>query len=124
MTPVPAGTVSTVQRCDHCRGIACRDEALADLQRQWFLWPKHDTRDLDPGAARTGKRWDKMTDVPCPMCGKTMRHEQAPGQEHIRLDRCGPCGITFFDAGEITDLRYDTLADTLRGLIAKLRSKL
>ena len=40
---------------------------------------------------------------------------------NIRLDRCAPCGITYFDAGEMTDLRYDTLADTVRGLIARLR---
>ncbi|MDH4164890.1 MAG: hypothetical protein OEY13_01985 [Gammaproteobacteria bacterium] len=35
-------------------GIACNDEALADLQRQWFLWPMHDPREIDPGAARGG----------------------------------------------------------------------
>ena len=42
---------------------------------------------------------------------------QAQGQEHIRLDRCDPCRLTFFDAGEMTDLRYDTLADTVRALV-------
>jgi hypothetical protein len=121
MNVFSAGFAATINRCESCHGIACQDEALADLQRQWFLWPKHDTRELDPGAAREGKRWNAMTEVPCPNCGKTMHSIQAEGQEHIRLDRCTPCGITFFDAGEMTDLRYDTLADTVRGIIARLR---
>jgi hypothetical protein len=29
--------------------------------------------------------------------------------------------MTFFDAGEMTDLRFDTLADSVRGLLARLR---
>jgi Zn-finger nucleic acid-binding protein len=123
MNPFSAGFTATVHRCENCHGIACNDADLDDLQRQWFLWPKHDTRDLDTGTARAGKHWNKMTEVACPACGKPMRSEHAPGQEHIRLDRCQPCGITFFDAGEMTDLRYDTLADTVRGLIAKLRRR-
>jgi predicted RNA-binding Zn-ribbon protein involved in translation (DUF1610 family) len=123
MNPFSAGFAATVHRCENCHGIAASDAALDDLQRQWFLWPRHDSRDLDTGAAREGKRWNAMTEVPCPGCGKTMRSVQAQGQEHIRLDRCQPCGITFFDAGEMTDLRYDTLADTVRGLIAKLRRR-
>ena len=32
-------------------------------------------------------------------------------------------GMAEIDAGEMTDLRYDTLADTVRGLIAKLRRR-
>jgi len=121
MNEVPAGFAATIHRCESCHGIACNDDALEDLQRQWFLWPKHDTRDLDTGMARDGRRWNEKVDVPCPACGAAMHRAQAPGQEHIRLDRCTPCGLTFFDAGEMTDLRYDTLADTVRGIIARLR---
>jgi acetone carboxylase gamma subunit len=121
MNTVPAGFAATINRCERCHGIACNDDALSDLQRQWFLWPKHDTRELDPGLAREGRRWNEMTEVQCPGCGKQMHTIEATGQEHIRLDRCTPCGITFFDAGEMTDMRYDTLADAVRGLIARLR---
>jgi hypothetical protein len=40
------------------------------------------------------------------------------------VHRCESChGIECNDAGEVTDLRYDTLADTVRGLIAKLRRR-
>ena len=56
-----------------------------------------------------------------PRLRRTMRTVQAQGQEHIRLDRCDPCRLTFFDAGEMTDLRYDTLADTVRALVARIR---
>jgi Zn-finger nucleic acid-binding protein len=121
MTEVPAAFAASVNRCDSCHGIACEDESLSALQRQWFLWPKHDPRDIDSGAARDGRRWNEVTNVACPGCGVAMRTIQAPGQEHIRLDRCDRCHLTFFDAGEMTDLRYDTLADTVRGLVARLR---
>jgi len=121
MLEIPAAFAASVHRCENCHGIACEDESLSALQRQWFLWPRHDPRDIDSGAAREGRRWNEMTDVDCPSCGARMRAIQAEGQEHIRLDRCDPCGLTFFDAGEMTDLRYDTLADSVRGLIARVR---
>jgi hypothetical protein len=121
MTSVPAGYAATVERCDRCHGIACSDDALANLQRQWFLWPKHDPAELDPGRARDGRRWNEVTEVPCPSCGRAMQLFKPAGQAHIRLDRCAPCQLTFFDAGEMTDLRYETLADNFRGLIARWR---
>jgi Zn-finger nucleic acid-binding protein len=121
MNAVAAGFAATIHRCENCHGIACNDDALSDLQRQWFLWPKHDPREIDPGAARDGRRWNDKSDVPCPGCGAQMHTIQAPGQQHIRLDRCVPCRMTFFDAGEMTDLRFDTLADSVRGLLARLR---
>jgi hypothetical protein len=95
LSPFSAGFSATIHRCENCHGIACSDDALSDLQRQWFLWPKHDPREIDPGARREGRRWNEKSDVPCRM--------------------------TFFDAGEMTDLRFDTLADSLRGLMARLR---
>jgi hypothetical protein len=121
MTLVPAGFAAMVNRCESCHGILCNDDALADLQRQWFLWPKHDPREIDPGTAREGRRWNEMTDVPCPSCGVPMATIQAPEQQHIRLDRCLACRATFFDAGEMTDLRFDTLADSMRGLLLRWR---
>ncbi len=77
--PVAAGFSATIHRCENCHGIACNDDALSDLQRQWFLWPKHDPREIDPGAARDGRRWNEKSDVPCPGCGAQMHTIQAPG---------------------------------------------
>lgn len=121
MSAVAVGSAATVHRCVSCHGIACHDDALSHLQRQWFLWPKSDPREIDPGAAHEGRRWNDKSDVPCPACGSQMQTIQAPGQKHIRLDRCVPCGMTFFDAGEMTDMRFETLADSIRGLVSKMR---
>jgi len=121
MLEIPAAYATSVSRCENCHGIACQDDALSSLQRQWFLWPKHDPREIDSGTAREGRRWNELKDVACPGCGAAMCTVQAPGQEHIRLDRCNPCGLTFFDAGEMSDLRYETLADSVRGMIVKTR---
>ena len=121
MVEVPASFSASVTRCQNCHGIACPDDALSSLQRHWFLWPKHDPSDIDSGTAREGRRWDELADVACPGCGATMATIQVPGQKHIRLERCVPCRLTFFDAGEMTDLRYETLADSVRDLVTKLR---
>jgi hypothetical protein len=121
MTSVQAGYAASVERCDVCHGIACSDGALADLQRQWYLWPRHDSAALDSGAARDGRRWNELAEVACPSCSRAMQVVRPEGQVHIRLDRCASCQLTFFDAGEMTDLRYETLADTFRGLIARWR---
>ena len=120
MTQVPVAHGAHVERCDRCHGIACNDHALSALQRQWLLWPKADPRTVDQGSPGEGRRWDTITDVACPGCGRTMQVVEAPGQEHIRLDRCAACGMTFFDAGEMTDLRFQTLSDTLRRLLKRL----
>jgi hypothetical protein len=54
MSAVAAGFVATVHRCDGCHGIACQDDALLHLQRQWFLRPQHDLREIDPGQQDAG----------------------------------------------------------------------
>jgi Zn-finger nucleic acid-binding protein len=119
MSLVPVASGAQVERCDGCQGIACSDSALTALERQWFLWPATDPSDLDPGSARVGRRWDRVRSVPCPACGRTMLCTEVAEQEHIRLDRCRPCGLTFFDAGEMTDLRFRTLLDVLRRLLRR-----
>jgi Zn-finger nucleic acid-binding protein len=119
MNAVPVASGAQVERCDRCHGIACGDRALSALQRQWFLWPKADPNLIDPGGSSEGRRWARMTDVSCPACGQAMQTVEVPGQEHIRLDRCEACALTFFDAGEMTDMRFMTLSDSLRRLFRR-----
>ena len=38
-------------------------------------------------------------------------------QTHIWYEACAECGGMFFDAGEFTDLKYDTFMDRLRDLL-------
>ena len=119
MSLVPVAAGAGVERCDGCHGIVCSDVALSALQRHWFLWPRTDPTDVDPGPARVGRRWDRVAHVPCPACAKTMTRTEVAEQEHIQLDRCEPCGLTFFDAGEMTDMRFRTLADVWRRLLKR-----
>jgi Zn-finger nucleic acid-binding protein len=120
MAPVPVAPGAQVERCDRCQGIACNDHALSALQRQWFLWPKSDPRTFDRGSPSEGRRWDAVNEVACPGCGRTLQAIEVPGQEHILLDRCAACGMTYFDAGEMTDLRFRTLSDAVRRLFKRL----
>ena len=121
MSAISATYGARVERCDHCHGILCSDAALSQLHRQWFFWPKSDTAGFDTGAAADGRRWNRIQDVACPACGKAMSVVGAPGQQHIELERCNGCGLTFFDAGEMTDLRYKTFADWVRDRLHALK---
>ena len=38
-------------------------------------------------------------------------------QTHIWFEACPECGGMFFDAGEFTDLKYDTLMDRIRDFV-------
>ena len=122
MEAVVAPYGATVERCEHCAGIVCNDHALTMLQRQWFFWPRSDTRSVDVGRAADGRKWNALREIACPSCAQGMVTVNAPGQEHIELERCTDCSLTFFDAGEMTDLRYRTLADWVRGWVHSLRS--
>src|SRR5262245_35533081 len=79
---------SDVHRCEACRGIFCSHEALASLERHWFLWPKTGTDDLDEGKSRVARLHDRLTNIRCPACEARMEQVAAPEQEHITLDRC------------------------------------
>ena len=43
-----------------------------------------------------------------------MDKESDEHQKHIWFERCGQCEGMWFDAGEFSDLKYDTLMDRLR----------
>ena len=42
-------------------------------------------------------------------------------QPHIRYEQCPDCGRIWFDAGEFTDWKYDTLMDRFRAWFANAR---
>lgn len=114
MVAVPAPKGLAVERCDRCGGLLCSDAALAGLERHWFLWPTSSIDDIDTGKPSDGRRWNTMRRIACPSCGSPMTAENAADQTHIELERCASCQLTFFDAGEMTDLRYKTFADWIR----------
>ena len=53
----------------------------------------------------------------CPECGVEMEKTADEKQTHIWYENCGQCGGVFLDAGEFTDLKYDTFMDRIRDLV-------
>ena len=116
MSKARAAYGDTVDRCDHCHGLFVNESALEKLQREWFLWPKADFRQLDSGNSGLGRPLDDIGDIHCPACGSQMSAISVRDQTHIWLEQCSACNGVFFDAGELTDLRYKTIVDRVRDL--------
>jgi hypothetical protein len=68
-----------------------------------------------------GKEFNKIVDVDCPRCGKKMDKIADPKQSHIWYEACPEHGM-YFDAGEFTDYKYETLLDKFRDLITGKRN--
>jgi Zn-finger nucleic acid-binding protein len=69
-----------------------------------------------------GKEYNKIDDVDCPRCQTRMEKVADPKQPHIWYERCPNEHGMFFDAGEFTDYKYETLMDKFRDLITGKRS--
>ncbi len=117
MTGVLATDGKTVDRCAGCHGLFVSRNALQLLERNWFLWPESDSHNVDSGDPVVGKRFDEIGKIDCPACGSGMTPISAPDQPHIWLEQCRACQGVFFDAGELTDLRYHTMADWVRDFL-------
>lgn len=117
MTEVLAAYGKTVDRCDRCHGLFVNRNALAMLERDWLFWPKSDSHSIDSGDPAIGKRFDEVGAIDCPACSVRMAAISMPEQLHIWVEQCPSCDGIFFDAGELTDLRYDTMRDWLRDFL-------
>ena len=60
---------------------------------------------------------DKLDNICCPEDGVTMVRKTDEQQSHIWYESCTVCGGLYFDAGEFTDLKYDTLMDRVRDFV-------
>lgn len=98
-----------VHRCDQCGGLYCKPQALTEMKREWMSEVV-----LDTGNPRVGKKYDEIGDIDCPECGIPMDKAYDPSQKHIWFETCGQCEGMYFDAGEFSDLKYDTFMDRLR----------
>jgi Zn-finger nucleic acid-binding protein len=101
-----------VLRCSDCGGLWCKPAVLLEMKKEWMSEAV-----LDAGDPRLGKALNKLDDIDCPECGVRMTKTSDSRQTHIWYETCGQCGGLFLDAGEFTDLKYDTLMDRLRGLV-------
>jgi len=77
---------------------------------------------VDSGDPETGKEYNKIDEVDCPRCGERMQKVSDPDQPHIWYETCAEHGM-YFDAGEFTDYKYETLLDKFRDLVTGKRAQ-
>ena len=101
-----------VKRCDECAGMFCKPEVLVEMKREWMSEVV-----LDVGDPKLGRAYDEIGDINCPECAVPMEKKADDHQKHIWFEQCHQCEGIFLDAGEFTDLKFDTLMDRLRDLL-------
>ncbi|MFK7914863.1 MAG: zf-TFIIB domain-containing protein [Pseudomonadales bacterium] len=109
--------VIAIHRCTDCAGLFCKPEALAEMKREWMAEAV-----LDVGDPKVGKALNQLEDVQCPECGTRMLETADERQTHIWFEECPSCQGIWLDAGEFTDLKYDTLLDRVKSLLQAKRS--
>ena len=110
MEEVTYGKDMTIDRCTSCKGI------WFDLGEAEMLKSKWMSEFIDSGDPVIGKEYNKVVDINCPICAKAMDKVADPTQPHIWYEVCPEHGM-YFDAGEFTDYKYETLMDKVRDLI-------
>lgn len=106
----------TVHRCGDCAGLFCKPEMLAQMKQEWLSEAV-----LDIGDPKVGRALNEIANVHCPECQSVMRETVDERQTHIWFEECPSCLGIWLDAGEFTDLKYDTLLDRIKSLLAGRR---
>lgn len=100
----------TIDRCMSCRGI------WFDIGEAELLKDKWMADFIDDGDPAVGREHNEIRDINCPRCGKKMAELNDPVQTHIQYEACDEHGL-YFDAGEFTDYKYETLMDIFRDFV-------
>lgn len=106
------GEMIIVHRCDVCAGLWCKPDALVRMKEAWLAEAV-----LDIGDPQVGDRLDAVGNINCPEGHGKMENSVDPRQRHIWFEECTTCGGIYLDAGEFTDLKYETLLDHVRGFL-------
>ena len=99
-----------VERCTDCGGIwfdpleKDRLKALAGAEQ------------IDIGDAKTGAVYNKVDRIDCPVCHTQMLRMVNARQPHIWFESCSVCHGVFFDAGEFTDFKSETILDFFKDI--------
>ena len=104
-----------VDRCTNCEGI------WFDMLEAQHLKEIEGSEAIDRGDKDMGKSFDAMGDIDCPKCHVKMIRMVDPQQPHIHFESCATCYGLYFDAGEFTDYKEETILDFFRDLFAKER---
>ena len=106
------GPTITVDRCGNCFGLWVAPEVLVEMRREWMA-----ESFLDIGHPEVGRKYDRIDDIECPECHVKMDKIMDPVQTHIWMETCPGCEKIFLDAGEFSDLKYETFMDKLKDLM-------
>lgn len=104
----------TVDRCTNCKGIWFDIGEAELLKEKWM------SDYIDSGDPVVGQKYNEIRDINCPRCGKQMEQLNDPVQTHIQYEGCAEHGM-YFDAGEFTDYKYETLMDIFRDFVAAIK---
>lgn len=104
----------TVDRCTNCKGIWFDIGEAEQLKEKWM------SDFIDSGDPGVGREHNKIRDIDCPRCGRKMELLNDPVQKHIQYEGCADHGM-YFDAGEFTDYKYETLMDIFRDFVFAIK---
>jgi len=110
------GPEIALERCTECYGLMVEAAVLQAMKSEWMV-----ETFLDIGHPRVGRQFDKIDDIECPVCRVKMDTVTDARQTHIWLEVCPSCDRVFLDAGEFSDLKYETLSDRIKGLLRRRR---
>ena len=97
-----------VERCTKCRGLWLDQMEQEKISRAG-------AESVDVGDAKQGHELSRDPQkLSCPACHTPMVRMVDVKQPHIWYEGCSVCGGTFFDAGELRDLKSRTLLDWLK----------
>ncbi len=106
-----------VDQCTRCYGLLVPPGTTQKLLAIWGP----DTN-VDTGSDTLGKKFDAFDDIDCPKCNVKMDKIEDQSQPHIWIESCAVCGSTFYDAGELTDLKEKTVSDYFKRFLKGSRS--
>ena len=116
LTPITIGEDINAHRCDTCFGLWSQPDELLRMQKEWMSEAL-----VDVGNPKIGAALNKVKNPPCPLGHGPMQTRADPDQPHICFEECETCGGIFLDAGEFTDLKFNTLLDWLKARLVKRR---
>ena len=75
---------------------------------------------VDDGDRLLGRKHNEIRNINCPRCDKPMKQLSDPVQKNIQYEAFTEHGM-YFDSGEFTDFKYETLMDIFRDFVFAIR---
>ena len=97
-----------LDRCIACNGIWFDEFELADFNKI------KGSELVDIGNSSIGRKQNENDLIKCPKCDSRMIRMVDAKQSHIWFEHCGSCFGHFFDAGELKDLKKNTVMDFIK----------